>query len=164
MTANDVRREIYRDRVVNGRCVECGSPNPGWHFGQCPLAAAPTAAEPAAAPLVGAQQESVDRRIALARGRKAARIARVLRRHRSTAAQALALPESGWVAVAALAGVPLPSPETQATVVGILEAGEDRCALCGEDGVDDRWRCQPVHRGCADQHDYDAASDHQAGS
>jgi hypothetical protein len=55
---------------------------------------------------------------------KAQRLAVVLRTHDATAADARAMPESGWSMVADLAGTKPPSVETQQTVVAILTEAE----------------------------------------
>lgn len=55
---------------------------------------------------------------------KAQRLAVVLRTHDATAADAAALPASGWSMVADLAGTKPPSVETQQTVVAILTEAE----------------------------------------
>ena len=56
--------------------------------------------------------------------RKATLLANVLAAHGATAAQAAALPDEGWATTAALACVSLPSDETRAMVVGIMESRE----------------------------------------
>jgi len=55
---------------------------------------------------------------------KALRLVEVLRSHQATSAEARALPEETWATLAELAEVTMPSEETRAVVIAVLEAAE----------------------------------------